>query len=80
MSKYYLKILNKMNLSDYSKIYDYMGLVNSEDKFIVDLSHSSLENTSIIYHMLKNHNFNICCRGGNDNEGLFITASRNKIN
>ncbi|KEI01808.1 hypothetical protein [Clostridium botulinum] len=80
MSQYYLKVLNKMNLSDYSKIYDYMGLVNTEDKFIVDLSYSSLENTGIIYHMLKNHNFNVCCKGGNENEGLCITASRNKSN
>lgn len=78
MSDYRLDIVGEINLSDYSKIHDYMGMVDSDDKFIITLNDKSIENSEIIYNMLKDNNFYISTKGGNNDGKLYITAFRNK--
>ncbi|MFU0824366.1 hypothetical protein [Clostridium sp.] len=78
MSEYHLDIVGKINLSDYSKINDYMGMVDTNDKFTITFDNSSIERSDIIYSMLENNNFNIYSKGGNKDGKLYITASRNK--
>ncbi|MGY0373594.1 hypothetical protein [Clostridium sp. JNZ J1-5] len=78
MSEYKLDILGKINLSDYSKIDDYMGIVDVDDKFTITLNNESIENSDIIYNMLKNNNFNISSKGGSKDGKLRISAARNK--
>lgn len=79
MSQYCLKIMGKIDLSDYSKIYDYMGIVDVNDKFIVTLDNKSRENSDIIYSMLENNNFSISNKGGEEDGEIYITASKNRI-
>lgn len=78
MSEYKLDILGKINLSDYSKIDDYMGIVDVDDKFTITLNNENVENSDIIYNMLKNNNFNISSKGGSKDGKLWISAARNK--
>lgn len=78
MSEYKLDILSKINLGDYSKIHDYMGIVDVNDKFTITLSNESIENSDVIYDMLKNNNFHIYKEGENKDGKLWINAARNK--
>ncbi len=78
MSEYKLDILSKINLGDYSKIHDYMGIVDVNDKFTITLSNESIENSDVIYDMLKNNNFHIYQEGENKDGKLWINAARNK--
>lgn len=78
MSEYKLDIWSKINLSDYSKIHDYMGIVDVNDKFTITLNSESIENSEVIYSMLKNNNFNVHCKGGSPDGKLCITAARAK--
>jgi len=78
MSECHLDIVGKINLGDYSKIHDYMGMVDTNDKVMITLDSSSIESSDIIYNILQNNNFNIDFKGGNKDGKLYITASRNK--
>jgi hypothetical protein len=78
MSEYKLDILSKISLGDYSKIHDYMGIVDVNDKFTITLNNESIENSDVIYDMLKNNNFNVHHEGGDKDGKLRINATRNK--
>lgn len=77
MSDYFLKITEKINLSDYSTIYDYMGIVDLGDKFTIQLNSKSIENSDIIYSMLKDNNFNITSKGVHNDGKIYVTAIKN---
>lgn len=78
MSEYKLDIIGKVNLSDYSKIYDYMGIVDVNDKFTITLNNDSVETSELIYNMLEKNDFSIYSKGGDESGKMSITASRNK--
>ncbi|MCY6960494.1 hypothetical protein [Clostridium brassicae] len=78
MSEYYLDILGKISLSDYSKIDDYMAIVGEEDNFIITFNNNSIDNSDIVYEMLGNNNFSVKYKGGEENGKLYISATRNK--
>ncbi|QGU96547.1 hypothetical protein GOM49_16825 [Clostridium bovifaecis] len=78
MSEYHLDIIGRINLGDYSKIHDYMGIVDIDDKFTITFNNNSIESSDIIYNMLENNNFNVYSKGGNKDGKLYITASRSK--
>ncbi|WMJ80280.1 hypothetical protein RBU49_15970 [Clostridium sp. MB40-C1] len=78
MSEYYLDILGKISLSDYSKIDDYMAIVGEEDNFIITFNDKSIDNSDIVYEMLGNNNFSVNYKGGEEHGKLYISATRNK--
>ncbi len=78
MSEYHLDIMGDIDLSDYSKIHDYMAIVGEEDRFTITLCDESLKNSDIVYNMLKDNRFIINSKGGTKNGKLHITASRDK--
>lgn len=78
MSEYDLEILGDLNLSDYSSIHDYMGLVNFNDKVTITLHPSNFNESNIICNMLVNSDFNVISEGGKNNDKYYITAQKKK--
>lgn len=60
MSNYRLDVTGDLGLMDYSNIYDYMGVVDMKDNFVLRLSDMNEQNFNMIYTMLKENNFDIC--------------------
>ncbi|AAK81130.1 hypothetical protein BJV85_000707 [Clostridium acetobutylicum] len=59
MTEYQLKINDKINLSDYSNIHDYMEFINKDDKFTIVMENGDKKNVDIICNMLENNKFQI---------------------
>ncbi|PJI08805.1 MULTISPECIES: hypothetical protein [Clostridium] len=59
MTEYQLNIKNKINLSDYSNIHDYMEFINKDDKFTIVMQNGDKKNVDIICNMLENNRFEI---------------------
>ena len=59
MSNYRLDVTGNLGLMDYSNIYDYMGVVDMKDNFVLRLNDVNEQNFSMIYTMLKENNFDI---------------------
>ena len=59
MSNYRLDVTGDLELMDYSNIYDYMGVVDMKDNFVLRLNDVNEQNFSMIYTMLKENNFDI---------------------
>ena len=49
MSEYRLDIVGNINLSDYSSIHDYMGVIQRNDKFTIISQMKNTEETKRIY-------------------------------
>lgn len=77
MSNYKLDINRMVDLSDYSSIHDYMGLIGVNDKFIISFDNADFENAEVIADMLKHNNF-IVSKGENNDGKICISARRNK--
>lgn len=59
MGNYKMEIRGKMNLSDYSNIYDYIRIVGKDDDFSISAISLDSEELGIICSMLKEMNFSI---------------------
>ena len=59
MPDYKMDIRGKLGLSEYSDIYDYMGIVDKNDNFTRTLDQSNRQHVNIITSMLKESNFSI---------------------
>ena len=57
MPDYKMDIRGKLGLSEYSDIYDYMGIVDKNDNFTITLDSSNRQNLNIITSMLRESNF-----------------------
>lgn len=55
MSEYQMNIVGKIELEDYSSIYDYMAIVDKNDNIMITIDNP--ENINIIKQMLENNNF-----------------------
>ena len=53
MSDYRMEIKGQIGLSDYSNIYDYLGIVEDEDVFTIKFDNSNKHDIDIINSMLK---------------------------
>ena len=76
MSQYSLNIKNEMDLSDYSKFYDYMNLVNNDDRVVVTLNENNKKDTKMICCIMENNNFDVSWKGGYKNEQLRIMGCK----
>ena len=78
MSEYRLDIVGDINLSDYSSIHDYMGIVEQNDKFTITSKIKSKEEMKILCKMLENNFFTIVAQGGRENGEYYITSQKKR--
>ncbi|OAA92296.1 hypothetical protein [Clostridium ljungdahlii] len=68
MSEYKMSIKGKITLEDYSSIYDYIAIVNKNDKLTIVVDSNEDKNVDIVCNMLKNKYFTVnqneTCDGG----------------
>ena len=75
MPDYRMDINGDLGLSEYSNIFDYMGVVDSKDNFKINLNKDQKENINIITSMLKDSKFSIVNEGMDTNGNYYIYAS-----
>lgn len=78
MSDYKLDLVGDINLSDYSSIHDYMGLIELNDKFTITSKVKNSEEMKTLCKMLENNYFTIVTQGGKENGEYYITSQRDK--
>ena len=78
MPDYKMDIRGKFGLSEYSDIYDYMGIVDKNDNFTITLDSSNRQNLNIITSMLRESNFFILEEGINQSGDYYISANKYK--
>ncbi|MBU3128608.1 hypothetical protein [Clostridium tagluense] len=78
MSEYRLDLISDINLSDYSSIHDYMGIIEQNDKFTITSKMTSPEEMKILCKMLENNYFTIVAQGGTQNGEYYITSQKEK--
>lgn len=77
MCNYRMEIRGNIGLSDYSNIYDYISIVESNDEFTIIIDSSNEENIRIVCSMLKDKNFSINSKRIENNGVYKIKASKN---
>jgi hypothetical protein len=78
MSEYRLDIPGDINLSDYSSIHDYMGLIKRNDKFTITSKMKDPEEMKILCKMLENNYFDVVTQGGTQNGEYYITSQKKR--
>ncbi|WP_443662482.1 hypothetical protein [Clostridium sp.] len=78
MSEYRLDIPGNINLSDYSSIHDYMGVISQNDKFTITSKMKSYEEMRILCEMLENNSFTIVTQGDTKNGEYYITSQKER--
>ena len=78
MSEYKLDLIGDINLSDYSSIHDYMGLIELNDKFTITSKMKNSEEMKILCKMLENNYFSIVKQGDSENGEYYITTQRER--
>ena len=79
MSEYLLEITGKTNLSDYSNIYDYIEIVDINDKVTIILNAADTENVDLICRVLEEKYFSISSRGEQADGKFHISAQKRKL-
>ncbi|MDO5039823.1 hypothetical protein [Clostridium sp.] len=59
MSDYRMDIRGSIGLSEYSNIYDYLCIVDKDDKFTISIDKQSKESVGTISSMLKDNRFTV---------------------
>lgn len=80
MSDYKMDIKGTLGLSEYSNIYDYMGVVDKNDSFTIVLDNENKKDINIIESMLKESNFSIINQGYTEKGDYYISASKYESN
>lgn len=78
MPDYKMDIRGKLGLSEYSDIYDYMGIVDRNDNFTITLDQVNKQHINIITSMLKESKFSILEEGINKSGDYYISANKYK--
>lgn len=76
MPNYKMDIKGELGLSEYSNIFDYMGVVDSEDTFTITLDQIKSEDLNIVTSMLKGNNFKIVNESEGTNGHYYISANK----
>ncbi|WP_244833994.1 hypothetical protein [Clostridium sp. BJN0001] len=76
MSDYIMDINGRIELGDYSSIYDYLNIVESDDNFIIKVHSNSQNNIMIIDSMLIKSNFIVNSKIYDSSGNCYITAKR----
>lgn len=78
MPDYKMDIQGNLTLSEYSNIFDYMGVVDMHDSFTITLNNTSQQDINMITSMLKDSDFTIKEEGVNIRGGYYINANKLK--
>lgn len=78
MSDYRMEIKGEIGLSDYSNIYDYLGIVENDDQFTIKFDNSSRHDIDIINSMLRDNCFNIREEGYDKVGNYYINTYKRK--
>lgn len=78
MSDYRMDIRGDIGLSEYSNIYDYLGIVDANDKFTITLDQDTEHELNIISSMLEKNNFLISEEGHDGTGNYYINAYKVK--
>lgn len=76
MPNYKMDIKGDLGLSEYSNIFDYMNVVDSEDTFTISLEQIKKEDLNMITSMLKGNNFEIINESTGNNGDYYISANK----
>lgn len=76
MPDYRMNISGDLGLSEYSNIFDYMGIVDIKDNFTITLDNAQKDSISIITSMLKEGKFSIINEGINNDGKYYINANK----
>lgn len=76
MSNYKMDIKGDLGLSEYSNIFDYMGVVDSNDTFTITLEEIKKEDLKMITSMLRRNNFEIVDEGIDKKGDYYINANK----
>ncbi|WP_243190684.1 hypothetical protein [Clostridium gallinarum] len=76
MPDYRMDISGELGLSEYSNIFDYIGVVDTKDNFKITLDNVRKENINIITSMLRDSKFSIVNEGVDSNGSYYINASK----
>lgn len=77
MSDYKMDIHGSIGLSEYSNIYDYLCIVDKEDKFTISIDKENKDNLSTINSILQDNSFIVDNQGIDNNGNYFIKAHKN---
>ena len=78
MSEYKLDIPGDINLSDYSSIHDYMGIIERNDRLTITSKMKDPQEMKILCEMLENNCFNVVTQGDKENGGYYITSQKKR--
>lgn len=78
MSEYTLDIPGDINLSDYSSIHDYMGIIERNDKLVITSKMKNPEEMKILCKMLENNYFTVENQGDKGNGEYYITSKKGR--
>lgn len=78
MSEYRLDVIGDINLSDYSSIHDYMGIIEQNDKLTITSKVKTSEEVGILCEMIESSYFTIVAQGVKVNGDYYITAKKEK--
>ncbi|MBC2582540.1 hypothetical protein [Clostridium sp. DJ247] len=78
MSQYQMNINGRIELADYSSIYDYMSIVNKDDNLTITIDNNGLDNINIIKRILEDNRFTIDLGEQNNNGRYYIKAFKVK--
>ena len=76
MPDYRMNINGDLGLSEYSNIFDYMGIVDIKDNFTITVDNAQKDSISIITSMLKDSKFYIINEGIDNNGKYYISANK----
>lgn len=76
MPNYKMDIKGDLGLKEYSNIFDYMGVVDSEDNFTITLEQIKKEDLNMITSILKGNSFEIVNEGVGNDGGYYISANK----
>ena len=79
MSEYLLEITGKTDLSDYSNIYDYIEIVDINDKVTIILNVADTKNVDLICKVLEEKYFSISSKGVQSDGKFYISALKRKL-
>ena len=78
MSEYRLDIPGDINLSDYSSIHDYMGIIAQNDRLTITSRMKNPEEMKILCKMLENNRFMVVTQGDTQNGEYYITSQKER--
>ena len=77
MSDYTMDIGGKIELSDYSDIFDYLNIIDKDDNFMIRIAKDNEDDIGVISSMLNDSNFIINHKEYDERGNYYIVANKN---